>query len=86
MDLTPTAPDSLKSLRQQFLEGEVIAEENGMFVFAQDYLFKSPSAAAAFVLGASANGWTEWKDKDGSTLSEVYRDEEPDQANDDSQA
>ena len=80
MDLTPSAPESLKSLRHQFLEGGVITEENGMFVFAQDYLFKSPSVAAAFVLGASANGWSEWKDKDGGTLSEVYRDEEPDES------
>jgi hypothetical protein len=55
----------------------LITEENGMFVFAQDFLFKSPSAAAAFVLGASANGWSEWRDKDGYTLSEVYRDDEP---------
>lgn len=80
MDLTPSAPESLKSLRQQFLEGGVITEENGMFVFAQDYLFKSPSAAAAFVLGASANGWSEWKDKVGSTLSEVYREEDPEES------
>ncbi|MEX1026706.1 MAG: DUF4357 domain-containing protein [Candidatus Paceibacterota bacterium] len=32
------------------------------------------SAAAAAVLGASANGWVEWRDRDGATLSEVYRD------------
>jgi hypothetical protein len=35
-----------------------------------DVLFKTPSAAACFVIGSSANGWTEWKTKDGTTLSD----------------
>ena len=76
MELTPSAPDSVKSLRQQLLEGNVINGESGMYVFVQDYLFKSPSAAAAFVLGASANGWVEWKNKNNETLSDVYRETE----------
>lgn len=33
----------------------------------------SPSTAAMFCLGRSANGWTEWTDKDGNTLDSVYR-------------
>ena len=24
-------------------------------------------------IGGSANGWTEWKDKEGKTLDQVYR-------------
>ncbi|WP_419195173.1 DUF4357 domain-containing protein, partial [Novipirellula herctigrandis] len=32
------------------------------------------STAAAVVLGRNANGWVEWKDKNGATLSEVHRD------------
>lgn len=35
--------------------------------------FGSPSAAAEFVLGGSCNGWTEWLDSEGRTLSFVYR-------------
>lgn len=38
--------------------------------------FSSPSSAAVFVLGGSANGWTEWADEDGRTLDSVYRSEE----------
>ncbi|NBX51527.1 DUF4357 domain-containing protein, partial [bacterium] len=34
------------------------------------YDFSSPSAAAAIVLARSANGWTEWKTKEGSTLKD----------------
>ena len=35
----------------------------------EDSLFKSPSYAAAFVIGGHANGMTEWKTKDGRTLA-----------------
>ena len=35
--------------------------------------FTSPSSAAMFVLGGSTNGWTEWKNKEGKTLDEIYR-------------
>lgn len=38
-----------------------------------DYTFKSPSAAASFALGKSANGWLSWKDTKGKTLDAVYR-------------
>lgn len=37
----------------------------------QDVLFKSSSTVANFVTGASANGLTAWKTKDGRTLKEV---------------
>lgn len=36
--------------------------------------FSSPSSAATFVLGCSANGWTEWTTEDGQPIS-IYRDE-----------
>ncbi|MBC2714101.1 MAG: GIY-YIG nuclease family protein [Desulfobacteraceae bacterium] len=38
--------------------------------FVKDYLFSSPSTAAAVVMGRSANGLIEWKRKDGSTLKD----------------
>lgn len=41
-----------------------------------DVVFPSPSAAAVFVLGGSQNGWTEWVDDNGNTLSDIYRTEE----------
>ncbi|WP_231615986.1 DUF4357 domain-containing protein [Novipirellula artificiosorum] len=54
----------------------VLEEREDAYYFTQDYLFPAPSTAAAVVLGRSANGWTEWKDKNGSTLSEIHRDAE----------
>ena len=38
-----------------------------------DKTFSTPSAAADFCIGRAANGWLEWKDKDGKTLDELYR-------------
>lgn len=42
-------------------------------VLTEDYLFKSPSTAAAVVGKASFNGWDIWKTEDGRTLHTVYR-------------
>ena len=47
--------------------------EDGNLVMTSDKTFPSPSTAADFCLGRSANGWTIWKDKDGNTLDSVYR-------------
>lgn len=44
-------------------------DEDG--ILQEDMLFNSPSYAASFVIGANANGLTEWKTKDGKTLKEV---------------
>ena len=47
--------------------------EGGNLIMTSDKTFTSPSTAADFCLGRSANGWTIWKDKDGNTLDSVYR-------------
>ena len=36
-------------------------------ILQEDVLFKSPSYAAAFIIGGHANGLTEWKLSDGKT-------------------
>lgn len=41
-------------------EGVIALQPGGLRVFVDDYVFKSPSAAAAVVLGRNANGRTEW--------------------------
>jgi Domain of unknown function (DUF4357) len=51
----------------------LVPTDDGTLRFVQDYEFTSPSTAAAVVLGRSANGWPEWKDKAGRTLDEVKR-------------
>lgn len=63
-DLVPSTPDSVAKLRDALLAARVLVratDGHGDFVFAQDFLFASPSAAASVVMGLSANGLDEWK-------------------------
>jgi len=64
-------PDSWKNSRQELIDNKNIIEENGKLIFANDYLFNSPSAAAAIVMGRSANGLTEWKNTKGKSLKDM---------------
>ncbi len=64
---------SVNSVHQRLLNEGVLEEHEGKLRFAKDYLFKSPSGAAAAVLGRTANGWISWKRADGHTLSEIKR-------------
>lgn len=45
----------------------------------EDTYFKSPSAAALFVCGRSANGWVEWKTISGETLQSVREEKKAEQ-------
>ncbi len=53
-------------LRQKLIEDRVIIGNT----FVEDYTFSSVSAAAAVILGRSAAGPVEWKDKNGVTFKE----------------
>lgn len=55
-------------LRQELIGNGVLERDGDLFRFAQDYVFSSPSTAAAVILGRSANGRVEWKDAGGRTL------------------
>ena len=56
--------------RQKLIDQSVIKKTDGKLVFTKDYLFSSPSTAAAVVMGRNANGRIEWKDKRDKTLKE----------------
>ena len=62
-DETPSCPNYVKESRTKYAKD---LDDNG--VLQKDILFKSPSGAACFVMGASANGNTEWKTADGMNL------------------
>nr|WP_278320197.1 DUF4357 domain-containing protein [Garciella nitratireducens] len=49
-------------------------DENG--ILQENILFRSPSYAAAFVIGGHVNGLVEWKTKDGVSLKEIENSEE----------
>lgn len=58
-------------LRSDLLENGVLEVTADGLIFTQDYVFKSPSAAAAVLMGRSANGREEWRSKDGTSLKEI---------------
>lgn len=71
-----TAGTWIVNMRKRLLESKVLNIDNNTLVFVSDYLFGSPSAAAGAVLARRANGWVEWKYKNGKTLDQVKRKEE----------
>lgn len=62
----PSMSDSLKKLRQKLIDKGIVDSD---FLFTNDYIFTSPSLAAAIVLGRSANGRIEWKTAEQKTLN-----------------
>jgi hypothetical protein len=66
----PSMASAFINQRQKLIDQGVIKKTDGKLVFAKDYLFSSPSTAAAVVMGRNANGRIEWKDKKGKTLKE----------------
>lgn len=73
---TRTAGSWVNGMRTKLIKSKILKQEKNIYVFTEDYVFGSPSAAAAAVLGRRANGWTEWKDKEGITIDKIYRDVE----------
>lgn len=67
----PSCHAYLKELRAALVENGVLKQQGQGFVFAQDYVFASPSTAAGVVLGRSSNGRVEWKTNEGNTLKEI---------------
>ena len=68
-----TAGASVINMRKKLLNSDIVVQKENVYLFKEDYIFNSPSAAAAAVLGRRANGWTEWKDNDGHTLDKLKR-------------
>ena len=58
------------TLRKQLIANGTLVQQDGFLRFTKDTEFSSPSAAAAVVHGGGANGLTEWRSKDGTTLKE----------------
>jgi hypothetical protein len=73
LEESKTAGTWIVNMRQRLLDSNILRKENNILIFNSDYLFGSPSAAAGAVLARRANGWVEWKFKNGKTLDEVKR-------------
>ncbi len=71
VDTVPSFPKGFNALRDELIDNEIIVEEGEDLVLVSDYLFSSPSAAAAVIMGRSANGLIEWKNSKGKELKSV---------------
>lgn len=69
--VTPSIHPWLLDLRTKLVDSGVVEETSDGLLFAKDYVFESPSAAAGVLLGRAANGRTEWKGNQGKTLKEI---------------
>ena len=58
--VTKSCPKSICTLRQKLVDSGVIS---GNWIFAENKVFSSPSTAASVVMGRSANGLLEWRER-----------------------
>lgn len=70
---TKTAGNWVIGMRKKLKDDRIIIHDKNIYTFQENFIFTSPSGAAAAVLGRRANGWTEWKNKEGKTIDEIYR-------------
>ena len=64
-------PEGWNKSRQRLIHNKTITQSDGKSIFSTNYLFNSPSAAAAIVMGRSANGLKEWKNTQGISLKDI---------------
>jgi|APSaa5957512622_1039677.scaffolds.fasta_scaffold02970_7 hypothetical protein len=72
---SPSAGSWLINMREKLVREGFLEEKDDKLIFSKSVEFNSPSAAAGVVLARRANGWTEWKTKEGKTLDELKRQE-----------
>lgn len=75
IDMTkPVRIENYNAKRQECInDGTIVRKENGKYYLTKIITFKTPSGASDFVLGGSTNGWAEWKNQDGKTLDQLFR-------------
>ena len=68
MDTSKSFAHYYLKTRKKLIEEKKLIPENRSLVLVEDHVLPSPSNAASLILGRSANGLTEWKLTDGTTL------------------
>ena len=67
-DTAPSMSANLVNLRKKLVNKGIVDQE---FLFVSDYVFTSPSLAAAIVMGRNANGRTEWKTVENKSIKDI---------------
>lgn len=80
-DVVESARSQVDSARAPLIGSSILKDHSDtQLIFAEDFIFKTPSGAAMVILGRSSNGWVDWKNESGQTLHDAKRGE---QQNDD---
>ncbi len=72
---TSSITSNIINLRTKLIDQNIIKLKGDYYIFPEDYIFSSASAAASIVLGRNANGLTEWKLNNGETLKDFESNE-----------
>lgn len=71
---TPSIAKVIVKIKEHLLTKGALKEvNNNVYELTENYLFKTPSEGSQLVAGCSNNGWSVWKNREGKTLSEIYR-------------
>jgi hypothetical protein len=70
LTLVNSMPSGFARIRQKLIDEKILIKREDYFELSEDYIFSSPSTAAAVLLGRSANGLLEWKNSEGKTLKD----------------
>ena len=70
----PSLAQTAISKKSDMLVHDKLVEHNKVsYRLTENQLFKTPSGASQTVTGRPTNGWVEWKNDSGKTLSDIYR-------------
>ncbi|QIL77295.1 GIY-YIG nuclease family protein [Hymenobacter sp. HDW8] len=62
-----------RNLREDLIANNSLVLNENKYLFQNDVLFGSPSAAAAVIVGYNINGRENWKDVNGKSLNEIEK-------------
>lgn len=68
---TPSIPEIVAKQRAKLIEKQILTLVGGAYEFTSDHEFNSPSLAAGVLVGGSASGPAEWKNKNGRSLKDI---------------
>jgi len=72
----PNKNYSYGNLREELIkENTIQLTEKNDLIFKRNYLFSSPSAAAAVIIGYNINGRNAWKNQNGKSIKEIEESE-----------
>ena len=70
-DMNKALSPGYKKIKQNLLDSGKLMPRGGKFILEVDYLFNSPSAAAAVLIGRASNGRVLWKNDLGQTIAQI---------------